>query len=138
MSIDLSDEFEDRFRRMVAEARRMEERTLRALKEFEHAEGCIVPLYELRPTADGYVVTIDLPGVEKQEINLLFKGDSIVVTAPCKRSARTAGRGGQLEYFIELAMPRGIDEQSIKASMKNGLLRIDMKKATGGYEIKVE
>jgi len=35
-------------------------------------------------------------------------------------------------------MPRGIDEQSIKASMKNGLLRIDMKKATGGYEIKVE
>ena len=134
----MSDEFEDRFRRMVAEARRMEERTLRALKEFEHAEGCMVPLYELRRTADGYVITVDLPGVEKEEINLLFKGDSIVVTAPCKRSTRAARRGRQLEYFIELAMPRGIDEQTIKASMKNGLMRIDMKKAKGGYEIKLE
>jgi len=138
MSVDMSDEFEDRFRRMVAEARRMEERTLRALKEFEHAEGCMVPLYELRRTADGYVITVDLPGVEKEEINLLFKGDSIVVTAPCKRSVRAARRGRQLEYFIELAMPRGIDEQTIKASMKNGLMRIDMKKAKGGYEIKLE
>lgn len=137
MSDDLSDEFEDRFRKMAAEARRMEERTLRALKEFEHAEGCMVPLYELRPTADGYVITVDLPGVEKEEISLLFKGDTIVVTAPCKRSARAAQTGKQLKYFIELAMPRGIDEQSIKASMKNGLLRIDMKRAKGGYEIKV-
>jgi HSP20 family molecular chaperone IbpA len=138
MGIDLSDEFEDRFRRMVAEARRMEDRALRALKEFERVENCMVPLYELRPTADGYAITVDLPGVEKDEVNLLFKGDSIVVRAPCKSSTRAGRRGGQLQYFIELSLPRGIDEQSITASMKNGLLRIDMKKHKGGYEIKVE
>jgi len=138
MSFGLSDEFDDRFRKMMAEARRMEDRALRALKEFEHMEGCMVPLSEFRPTPDGYTITVDMPGVRKEEVSLLFKGDSIVITAPCKSAVEKKKREREVQYFIELSLPRGIDEKSIKASMKGGLLRIDMKKAKGGYQLKVE
>ena len=138
MSLWLSDESDERFRRMMTEARRMEDRALRALKEFEHAQGCMVPLYELRATPDGYAITVDMPGVKKEDVTLLFQGDSIAVTAPCVSEAGKKEQGRKVRYFIDLALPRGIDEKSIKASMKGGLLRIDMKKAVGGRQLKIE
>jgi HSP20 family molecular chaperone IbpA len=138
MSFWLLDESDDRFRKMMAEARRMEDRTLRALKEFEHAQGCMVPLYELRATPEGCTITVDMPGVKKDEVTLLFQGDYIAVTAPCVSEAEKKKQGRKVRYFIDLALPRGIDEKSIKASMKGGLLRIDMKKAVGGRQLKIE
>ena len=138
MSLWFSDESDERFRRMMTEARRMEDRTLRALKEFEHAQGCMVPLYELRATPDGYAITVDMPGVKKEDVTLLFQGDYIAVTAPCVSEAGKKKQGEKVQYFIDLTLPRGIDEKSIKASMKGGLLRIDMKKAVGGRQLKIE
>jgi len=138
MSFWLSDESDDKFRKMMAEARRMEDRTLRALKEFEHTQGCMVPLYEFRATPDGYAITVDMPGVKKDEVTLLFEGDHIAITAPCVTEAGKKRQGKKVRYFIDLTLPRGIDEKRIKASMKGGLLKIDMKKAAGGRQLKIE
>jgi len=139
MNSDFPDEFDERLRRMMAEARRMEEQLTRALKEFEHAENCMVPLHELRPTADGYSLTVDLPGVEKEEVTLTLKGDFIQIRAPCKSMTARRRKGAkEPRYLIEVQLPANVEAKSVRASMKNGLLKVDMKKLTGGYEIKVE
>jgi len=137
MSIDFSEEFEDRFRRFMAEARRIEDRAIRAMKEFERRESCVVPLYEIRPTKEGYFITVDLPGVEKEEVELTFKGASLVIRAPCRSVTARRTCRGEPQYFVELPLPPGIDERSVAASMKNGLLRIEMKTAKAGYRLEI-
>jgi len=137
MGFEYSDEFEDNFRRFMAEARKLEERATRAMKEFEERENCVVPLHEMRPTSNGYLITLDLPGVEKEEVTLTFRGAALIVTAPC-RSLRVRRCGGTPHYFVELPLPPGIDESTIKAKMRNGLLTVEMKRVEGGHQIRIE
>jgi HSP20 family molecular chaperone IbpA len=139
MSFGLSDEFDERFRRLILEARRTEERMTRAMKEFEHSERCVVPLHELRPTADGYLLTIDLPGVEKEEVGLTLEGTSLFMTAPCKSATERRKRHTkELNYMIEISLPSDVETKTIKATMRNGLLALEMKKRVGGYKIRID
>lgn len=139
MSFGPSDEFDERFRRLILEARRTEERMARAMKEFEHSERCIVPLHELRPTADGYLLTVDLPGVEKEEVGLTLEGTSLFMTAPCKSvRERRKRHAKELDYIIEISLPGDVETKTMKATMRNGLLRLDMKKRIGGYKIRID
>lgn len=133
------DEFEERFRKIMAEARRIEERFMKELKEFEFAENCVVPLYELVPTTDGYTLTVDLPGVEKHEVTLRLVGNNLVVRAPCRSIAAMRVRPSrEPHYFIRVPLPADVDTDSIKASIRNGLLKVSMRRESKGYEIKVE
>jgi len=139
MSLGFSDEFDERFRRLILEARRTEERMARALKEFERSERCVVPLHELRPTTDGYTLTVDLPGVQKDEVGLTLEGTSLFMTAPCKSITEKRRRHAkELNYIIEISLPGDVDTKTVKATMRNGLLRLEMKKRIGGYKIRID
>ncbi|MEM1569200.1 MAG: archaeal heat shock protein Hsp20 [Candidatus Bathyarchaeia archaeon] len=91
----------------------------------------IEPLVDVIEKEDEIIVVAELPGVEKEQIqvNATEKSLTIRVDAPDRR------------YRKELELPDTIDPKSSKATYKNGVLEVKLKK-TGqtvkGEKLKIE
>ncbi|MCP8304592.1 MAG: Hsp20/alpha crystallin family protein [archaeon] len=89
------------------------------------------PLVDVLDVGDSIKVVVELPGVEKSDINL----DSAEKTMTI--SVDTEAR----KYYKKVELPAEIDPDSAKASYTNGILEVEVKKAvptTKGKRIKVE
>lgn len=76
------------------------------------------PLVDVLEEGKYVVVVAELPGVEKEEINLRATEDALTI------SVDTADR----KYHKELALPAKVDPKSAKASYKNGVLEVRLTK----------
>ena len=79
--------------------------------EEEHEDDIFVDIIEDK---DRIIVTIPLPGKVKEEIGLWAKELSLDI------------RAGDVEKHIVL--PKAIDPESVKATFKNGILSVTMRK----------
>jgi HSP20 family protein len=96
-----------------------------------------------RPSADVYEaettihVTIDLAGVEPDEIDVLLYEDALVVEG--RRQLPPAEPGGvyyaaeirQGPFRLELPLPTAVDPEQVEAQYEQGLLRMSLVKAAG-------
>ena len=73
-------------------------------------------------------VIADLPGVEKEDIDLKCDGEVLTV------GARTTQR----QYDERIRLPAHVDENSASASYKNGVLEVVMQKDDDSANISVE
>ncbi|RLG17977.1 Hsp20/alpha crystallin family protein [Nanoarchaeota archaeon] len=100
--------------------------------EEEYYEEEREPLVEINEREDKIYVTVELPGVDKDSIDLeIIDGNKLLIKA----------KGENRSYRKVLELPADVDEESIKATYKNGILDIiiNKKKETkGGKKIKVE
>lgn len=88
------------------------------------------PLADVIDEEDKVRIIVEMPGVEKDKIKLKASGKELIIQA-------SNGR----KYFKRLTLPDEVDVKSAKASYKNGILEIELKKlkgASGEYEIKVD
>lgn len=139
MSEDFFYDFMKELRNFIRKAKEEEEELIREIKQFEERENCIVPLYELNETPEEYVVTVDLPGVEKEKIDLRVSERKLYVKAPCSSIvARRKAFNKPLNYVLEISLPGEVDVSSAKARLKNGVLIVNLKKVSKGFTIKVE
>jgi len=76
------------------------------------------PLTDVVDSRDSFSVTMEMPGVEKDEINLS------VVDGVLKVNVNSRDR----RYVKEIPLPRDVDENSAKASFRNGVLDITFQK----------
>jgi HSP20 family protein len=72
------------------------------------------PLTDIIEAQDHIAITIELPGVEKEDINMEIFEDSISIDVDTE----------QRKYHKELPLPENLDTDSIKATCKNGVLDI--------------
>jgi len=87
------------------------------------------PMLDINETDSEVMVTMELPGFKKDSIELYLNGNSLVV----KASSEEKGT----EKVIPL--PAAVDEESIRATYRNGVLDVSMKKSeTGMKRIYVE
>lgn len=91
--------------------------------------------YSFKEDADGYLLTIDVPGIKKTELNIsiLRKNDQNVLSIKSENKDR--------KYDQEFSLSNRIDEKSIKATLSEGVLKIKMKpkeEASNKYKIEVE
>ncbi|MCX8173674.1 MAG: Hsp20 family protein [Thermoplasmata archaeon] len=89
------------------------------------------PLTDIVDAKDSFSVTLEVPGVEKDDIDLTVSGGvlCVKVDAPNRK------------YLKEIELPNDVDEKSAKASFKNGVLDITFAKKKGeieGFKIKVQ
>jgi len=124
----------DEFRRMEEEMQRVEEEFIRRLKEAEGMRGCITPLYNLYESGDEIILTADLPGSSKEEIDLRVGEDYIKIEAPC----RSAVRRVEGKYLLHVQLPVKIDPSTVKARYREGVLEVVAKKKITGVRVKVE
>lgn len=123
-------------------------------REFLSLKGSFftLPSHVLSPptdvfeTEDEIVVLLELPGVKKRDIQVLFGGNRVTVRA-YRRDPYSGRRvsfrqmeifNGPIERTVSLHEP--VDEVNIRAHCENGLLAVSLpkKKRTGPTRIAVE
>ncbi len=77
------------------------------------------PLTDVQDTGDTVMVTVDIPGVEKQDIDLNLKDDILIVSVEGKR-----------RYKKKIQLPSKVDLQGANASYHNGVLEVELEKIT--------
>lgn len=105
---------------------------LRGAPELFEAPDAFSPFADLEETDDAYVMTVELPGVSKGDIDIQSHGRRITVSGERKEEERTGllrkrtrsvGR-----FFHEVVLPGDIDEDAISASLDKGVLTVTVPK----------
>lgn len=116
-----------------------------AIRSVSPAAGGRHPRYDLVRLPDtGYRVTVDLPGLEKQDVELtLARGElhiggtrarpELPEGASVERSERPYGR-----FRRSIRIPAGVNTASIGARMSNGVLEVDLPFVGESEEQKIE
>ena len=106
-------------------------------------EGVRMPLVNINETDKDYVVTVELPGVQKKDLDVSIDGDQLVVTA--ERSEKVESDEGLLRREIRsekfrrsFTLGQTVDREAIKAKLENGILRISLPKKAESVGRKVD
>jgi HSP20 family protein len=88
------------------------------------------PLMNIWSSAEGIVVDAELPGVDPQDVDISVRGDELTIRG--RVNARESRRGETFyrrerlggEFARTLQLPFRADTDAVKASYKNGVLRL--------------
>lgn len=93
------------------------------------------PVVNIEETKDGYHVEAEIPGVQKEDVEVSVKDDYLVIKGEKKsfdeekrdqyhRVERSHG-----SFYRTIELPSDIDKENINAELKDGVLNIDIKKS---------
>jgi HSP20 family protein len=119
--------------------------TRERLEEPSLLHGTWAPLADVVETAEAYVVELELPGLDRDDVLIQAQGDELVV----RGERRPAATGGPVFHRLERRygpFARGfrfaeeVDPDRITAAFHDGLLRLEVPKVRprGGTRIRVE
>ncbi|MFB6281979.1 MAG: Hsp20/alpha crystallin family protein [Haloferacaceae archaeon] len=83
---------------------------------------------DVHDEGDRLRLVADLPGVEKEAIDLKCDGETLTVSAS----------GPQREYDERIRLPVRVDERSAEATFNNGILQVTFEKADDSAAIDLE
>jgi len=103
------------------------------------------PNVDIIESDDAFALEFDLPGYEKENINLTVKEG--VLTVSGERKLRDSGNDNYYSYFERpkgafsrsFRLPDHVDAEKISSSYKNGVLAVDImkKEEAKPYQIKI-
>jgi len=116
-------------------------RSMRGIKPFEWR----FVNYELVDEGDKYVIEMELPGVNKKDIEINVIDNMLEISVKKKEEIKKEEEG----YYISkryyagfrevISLPSDADTENIKARYNNGILRIEIgKKASKGKRVTLE
>jgi len=123
------DEFEE-------EMRKMRERMERLFAELRRPLELEIrrPITEMQETSDTIILTMELPGVEKQDINIEVTENRIKVKAARKKAEEIKKKGYYRAtkeagtFYHEETLPAAVIPEKAEATYKNGVLKIILPK----------
>lgn len=103
------------------------------LSPFAGDSRFLMPAIDIEETTDKYVIRADLPGVNKEDINIEFSGNQLTISAERKQEHADGGRQDRREIFYGMyqrsfTLPAGVDGDKIEASYDNGVLVVNVPK----------
>lgn len=131
------------------EIRRMQEymeqmmRTLPAL-ENRYVSGTLSPLTDVAEEDNKVVVTTDLPGIDKENVELSLKDNLLVVSAQKGKEEETEKEGylrkerSFMRYYREIPLPDSVTEEGATAQLKNGVLTVTLPKMKAVTESRIQ
>jgi HSP20 family protein len=97
-------------------------------QEIEHADW--IPLADVYQTETEYVVAVDLPGIDREALDisldddrLMIRGERALEADVQHRVERPYGR-----FLRKFAVPATVDQEAIAAEYKDGVLRVRLPK----------
>jgi HSP20 family protein len=105
-------------------------------------QGGFTPLADVEETDDAYLIDMDLPDVNREDVDIEVTGRRLVVsgerkekerTGLLRRQTRTVGR-----FRYEVTLPDQVDPDGIDASLKDGVLHLRIPKSQGGKRKRIE
>lgn len=100
----------------------------------ELMRGAWAPAVDIHETDDGFMVTADLPGVKKEDIEIDLKDSTLTIKgekkfekkAPKENYIRIERSYGK--FIRSFSLPNNIDSEKIKATFNNGMLELNIPK----------
>lgn len=89
------------------------------------------PAVDIYENQDGFLILADLPGVSASGLSVEFNPPELHVRAEL-------GENSPVVYERRFELGSGVDPASITAELKNGVLRIELKKSEGLRPRRVE
>lgn len=116
---------------------------LRHVMSRQGAGADFSPTVDLEHTKDSYIVRCDLPGLEKDKINLTVRDNTLTIEGVRQTGTETKdpNRGFYSQersygsFSRSLTLPGPVDESKITADYKNGVLTITLPKIEGQKNI---
>ena len=107
------------------------------------------PLVDIVENEDNFVLKADVPGLDKKDIKISVEDNVLSISGEKKQEKKDKQKGRYNFYERSygsfqrsFALPENIDEKSINANLKNGLLELTLKKVEKpkpkAIEIKVD
>jgi HSP20 family protein len=124
----------DEFRRdMDTMMNRFFERNL--FGDGENGSTAFSPLANVAETENGFEITLDLPGVKPEEVNIEFRQGDLWISGELKQEQESKGKNwhrmerqwGQFRRIISLG--QNVDADKVEAEYKDGVLTITIPKA---------
>ncbi|NNN07334.1 MAG: Hsp20/alpha crystallin family protein [Elusimicrobia bacterium] len=107
-----------------------------------------LPRADIRETDKEYILDVVLPGVKKEDVKVEMKDDVLTVSGEKKSEKEEKGktwlrRESSYGSFVRsFALPEGLHPEDVKASCKDGVLTLTMRKPaevkSRGVSVKVE
>jgi len=93
------------------------------------------PNTDIKETSSEYILDIDLPGIEKENINLDYQGETLYVEAKQSDENNKTDQEGNIirqerntAYINRTYTLPNVDEDNINAKYTNGVLHLNLKK----------
>jgi HSP20 family protein len=128
------DDLESRY---IEEMERMQKRMSDLMEDVENKEvewGVIKPLADVHETEEEIVVTMDMPGVDKKDIDITVLDDELHVVAERKSEAEVAEKNYHRrertykKFERRVLLPAGVKMDEAKARLAEGVLEITLPK----------
>lgn len=93
-----------------------------------------VPLTDIQQAGSNVLLRLELPGVEKKDLKIVAKENSMEVSAERKSESKVVKKGylrrerGYSRFHRLLPLPSIIDVNSVRSDLKDGVLTITAKK----------
>lgn len=97
-----------------------------------------VPAVELVEDDKGYKLTIELPGLTDQDIDVSVAGDVLTITGEKKEDSKREEKGVLISerrygsFRRQIPLPSDVDQQAITAEFKDGVLNVSLGKDENG------
>lgn len=93
------------------------------------------PKVEVHETTDAFVLSAELPGIAKEDIDIKVQ-DGVLTLKATKKVSEQRDKGtvhysevSYGEYARSWKLPKQVDQDNIHASYENGVLHLELKKA---------
>lgn len=104
------------------------------------------PRVDLRETKNAIEVTVELPGIPQQDVRVAVDDDVLTISGEKKFEQETQDENYRIAersygaFSRSVTLPRSIDADQIKATMKDGVLKVTAPKVAGaeGKSIQIE
>ncbi len=96
--------------------------------------GARTPIADVKETEQNILVTFELPGVDKKDIDLNVTEDSVEVKVKGKQEAEKKTKEGYsykasaYNFYRRMPLPTPVISEKAEATYKNGILRIEIPK----------
>ena len=110
-------------------------------------EMSFIPSIDLQETDNAYVARAEMPGIDPKNVNISVQNGVLDIKGE-KKEEKESGETGNTwterlygAFHRRIPLDQEIKEDEVKASYKNGILRIEMpkaEKAKGGTSIPIE
>lgn len=101
-----------------------------------------VPAADLCEVGDRYILTIELPGLSRSDVDIAFATPTLTVSgqrpdpAPCERYQQFERAQGGFSRAFRFAVP--VDADRIAADLADGILTVTVPKAGGGRVLRID
>ncbi|NAS89457.1 Hsp20/alpha crystallin family protein [ANME-1 cluster archaeon AG-394-G21] len=92
------------------------------------------PYVDIKEKEGKIIVAADIPGVEKSDISINIRGDTLEISAEKKEEKEEEEEGyirrerSYKKFYRSIPLPTEVDKDNVDATFENGVLQIEMPK----------